>query len=259
MSNKSVVNPPSLRFPFNISGKVHPEVEKAIRWAFNGLTNHEQAFAALKAQATSTTAASTATTTTTVAAATETITIAQAMNIIGAVNDQTGVTAYQTQPADYGAFIVFNDASPVAVSLSTLSSSPGIQLPWFSTLINAGAGTVTVTPLSGLIDGAGSFVLTAGNGAAVAFDGVNFTTTSYAGGGGGIPNFADNETPGGTINGTNVTFTLVHPPNPAGSLMLVNQGLVKRQNIAGDYTLAGSTITFLAAPTIGPMLAWYRY
>ena len=44
------LNAPSTRFPFNIAGKVDPEVENALRWAFNGLTNHEQAFAEFKAQ-----------------------------------------------------------------------------------------------------------------------------------------------------------------------------------------------------------------
>lgn len=32
---------------------------------------------------------------------------------------------------------------------------------------------------------------------------------------------AYNETPGGTINGVNKTFTLAHTPSPAGSLQLV--------------------------------------
>jgi hypothetical protein len=48
----STTNLPSTRFPFNISGKVDPEVENAVRWTFNGITNHEQAFASLKSQIT---------------------------------------------------------------------------------------------------------------------------------------------------------------------------------------------------------------
>lgn len=78
-------------------------------------------------------------------------------------------------------------------------------------------------------------------------------------GGGSSPNFADEEVPSGSINGSNVTFTLAHPPSPAASLILSLAGLVQWQNASGDYTLSGATITFGTAPAVGPLLAWYRY
>lgn len=81
----------------------------------------------------------------------------------------------------------------------------------------------------------------------------------------GAGNFADNETPSGTINGTtgsdgNPTFTLANSPSPTGSLVLVKNGLVQFQGTA--YTLAGSTITYQATyiPVTGDLhRAWYRY
>lgn len=77
--------------------------------------------------------------------------------------------------------------------------------------------------------------------------------------GGSIPNFADNETPSGTINGSNVTFTLAHTPSPAGSLQLYLNGALQQAG-GGDYTLATATITFVTAPLTGSILiAWYRY
>lgn len=71
---------------------------------------------------------------------------------------------------------------------------------------------------------------------------------------GSIPTPIDEETPGGAIDGTNLVFTLVHAPNPANSLKLSNGGLRMRKNRGGgdtgyDYTLAGSTITYVIAPT----------
>lgn len=54
-----------------------------------------------------------------------------------------------------------------------------------------------------------------------------------------IPTFVDNETPSGTINGTNAAFTLANPP--ASTLHLYRNGL--RQNPAIDYSVSGSTIT----------------
>ncbi len=71
-------------------------------------------------------------------------------------------------------------------------------------------------------------------------------------------NFADSETPGGAVNGTNAAFTLLHAPNPAASLKLYKNGVLL-QNTA-DYTLSGSTITMTNAPQQGDtLLADYRY
>lgn len=71
-------------------------------------------------------------------------------------------------------------------------------------------------------------------------------------------NFADNETPAGTIDGVNVTFTLAHSPSPTGSLQLYQNGLLLIQGT--HYTLAGSTITLSVAPSVGDNLdAYYRY
>lgn len=70
--------------------------------------------------------------------------------------------------------------------------------------------------------------------------------------------FTDLETPSGTINGSNATFTLAAAPNPAGSLMLFLNGAY--QTAAGvDYTLSSLTITFVLAPPSGSVLrAHYR-
>ena len=54
------------------------------------------------------------------------------------------------------------------------------------------------------------------------------------------------EVPSGTVNGSNVTFTLTHAPNPAITLQVCLDGRV--QTYGTDYTLSGSTITFVAAP-----------
>lgn len=73
--------------------------------------------------------------------------------------------------------------------------------------------------------------------------------------------FADNETPAGTINGTNLTFTLAAAPNPALSLRLSKNGALLVQN--ADYTLNGLTITFSSAsvtPQAGDsIVASYRH
>jgi hypothetical protein len=71
--------------------------------------------------------------------------------------------------------------------------------------------------------------------------------------------FVDLETPNGAMNGTNVAFTLSMTPTPATSLLLFRNGLL--QKIGVDYTLNGSSVSFLAGsvPQPGDLLqASYR-
>lgn len=62
----------------------------------------------------------------------------------------------------------------------------------------------------------------------------------------------DDETPTGTKNGVNKTFTLNLPPSPSSSLKVYRGGA--RQRITEDYTLSGQTITFSVAPAAGEIL-----
>jgi hypothetical protein len=91
--------------------------------------------------------------------------------------------------------------------------------------------------------------------------------TSSAPSGSGLPmigesssgDFVDGEIPAGLANGSNVTFTLANAPNPAASLALYLNGI--RQSPQVDYTLSGSTITFIngVVPEVGDILrASYR-
>lgn len=65
--------------------------------------------------------------------------------------------------------------------------------------------------------------------------------------------FIYNETPSGSINDSNATFTLAGTPNPVGSLELRLNGQVLKAGGA-DFTLSGSTITMVNAPFTGDVL-----
>lgn len=69
----------------------------------------------------------------------------------------------------------------------------------------------------------------------------------------GALNFADDETPSGTVNGANTSFTLAHTPNPAASLQLFKNGQ-KLEPGGADFTLATATITASTAPKTGDIL-----
>lgn len=71
--------------------------------------------------------------------------------------------------------------------------------------------------------------------------------------------FVDAEIPGGTVDGSNTTFTLANAPNPSSSLALYRNGLLQKSTL--DFTVSTSTITFLtsAVPQAGDtLLASYR-
>jgi hypothetical protein len=75
------------------------------------------------------------------------------------------------------------------------------------------------------------------------------------------PFYATGETPSGTINGTNDTFTLANTPT-AGSVALYANGVRLKSGSGNDYTISSSTITFEAGaiPVSGDVLqADYRY
>lgn len=88
-------------------------------------------------------------------------------------------------------------------------------------------------------------------------------TTRRLGGGGGFSKiameskFIDDETPVGMVNGVNKAFTLSNMPNPPSSVKVFVNG--SRMRITEDYTLSGTTITFVTAPpTSSIILCDYR-
>lgn len=65
------------------------------------------------------------------------------------------------------------------------------------------------------------------------------------------------ETPSGTMNGSNATFTLTHTP-VTGTLALFLDGI--RLSSPGDYTWSGATLTMINKPYAGDVfIADYRY
>jgi hypothetical protein len=69
--------------------------------------------------------------------------------------------------------------------------------------------------------------------------------------------FVDAETPAGTFDGANTTFTLSKIPFPASSLAVYRNGVL--QTLGVDYTVSGATVTFLAgsAPKASDLVSTY--
>lgn len=67
------------------------------------------------------------------------------------------------------------------------------------------------------------------------------------------------EAPSGSINGSNTTFTLANTP-VAGSEEGFLNGILQEPGAGNDYTISGSTITYLTAPLTGDRLRFsYMY
>jgi hypothetical protein len=152
------------------------EVADAVNTAFNGLTNHEQAFANIpdqistQATAVATTAVQNIQSQSTSGVTsfnTSTGSIIYFPNL-GYVNNQLGNETYATQKSDNGSKIIVGDSSPVIVSLSSSMNSP-----WFTIIGNDSSSTVSLsTDSSATIAGIQSVY--PGGTATVFFDGTTF-------------------------------------------------------------------------------------
>jgi hypothetical protein len=66
-------------------------------------------------------------------------------------------------------------------------------------------------------------------------------------------NFVDKEVPSGSINSSNVTFTLANTP-VAGSEHVYLNGVLQESGASNDYTVSGAVITYLSPPLTGEKL-----
>ena len=152
------------------------------------------------------------------------VTLVQADLASGGVLQLTGaLTAdrYINIPAIQRAFIVRN------------STTGGFNL---IVQVTGAAGASVSVPVGALV------ALYCDSADVIAIGGGGGGGSTGGGGTGGL--FAFDITPTGTINGSNVTFTLPNAPNPAGSLQLFKNG---RKMFSGiDFTISGATITYLS-------------
>lgn len=95
----------------------------------------------------------------------------------------------------------------------------------------------------------------------VALDGnTGIVTVNHTSGSGFLKygDYVDNETPTGSINGSNTAFTLANTPANS-SLSLYLNGMLMEPGSGNDYTISGAAITMLFAPATGDKLrAYYR-
>lgn len=155
--------------------KYYPQIDKNIpinqvihfQNLYSAVNDHDQAIVTLKSQLTAAiTAAKSATATNTVTTVTNAVTLFPG---IGRVNNQTGATTYTVQSSDNGVLLLVDDASPVAVTLNSM-----VAPPYLFFLTNLGAGTATLTPTAGTVNGGATFAVLQNYTSLVVFDGTNW-------------------------------------------------------------------------------------
>lgn len=164
-------NPPtSFRLPFALSPDVHPDVQAAIRYAFSGLKDVNDAISAIVPKLGAAAGQVTQNIVTNVSGGGG----GSSPSSIGTVNQQvTGV--YSLIQADYGALVLLGTAATFAITLpNTLS------VPFFTIIENECLGLATLTPTSGTINNVASYALVVGQFALVFFDGTNWWATTIA-------------------------------------------------------------------------------
>ena len=72
-------------------------------------------------------------------------------------------------------------------------------------------------------------------------------------GGFGASNIVTEETPSGSVNGSNTSYTLAYTPT-SGSLKLYLNGIRLKSGAGNDYTISTNTITMTTAPISGDVL-----
>lgn len=156
--------------PFNITGKVDPEVEMAIRSLWKGVTDSHAAITQLvpKVNAGSGTAIPPTVTPPSVISGG-----GGSSSPIGSVNSQGG-TSYLLVNSDYGALVLLTNTGAVNVTLNNV-----VALPFYCVIQYFGAAQATLTPVSGLVNNLPSWVLPAYYSALVFYDGINWWVTVF--------------------------------------------------------------------------------
>lgn len=186
------------------------------------------------------------------------------------VRDSTSTTPLSTGVQPSGKFVFCDEgtANKGAGYIVTDPASPDSTFTYGTTAMqwgrfnSSGSGTVTNTSVVSANGFNGSFAnssttpaltltttvtgVVKGNGTAIsaATAGADYMAPS---------NWVANETPSGTVNGSNTAFTLANTPNTnvTNPVMLYLNGNLLEPGSGNDYTISGSSITMLFAPASG--------
>ena len=158
--------------------------------------------------------------------------------------------------------VAVNPGEGIEISTGVRVKLDGSTLARSASGVKVADAGVTETQLNTSVAGAG---LTGGGGTALAVNTDNSTVeissdavrvkdagiTSAKLGSGARPIIR--ETPSGSVNGSNTSFTLANTP-AAGTEQVYLNGILQEPGAGNDYTISTNTITYLTAPLTGDRL-----
>lgn len=142
--------------------------------------------------------------------------------------------------------LVVKGAASQSADMFDVQNSAGTSLFTVNASGSLSAGTVPVARVSGL-----ATVATSGS-----YNDLSDKPASFSGSYNDLTNKPAipspvREVPSGSVNGTNVTFTLSQTPSVANTEQVFLNGLLQFAGATEDYTISGDTITFNTAPEAG--------
>ena len=181
----------------------------------------------------------------------------------------TSGTTAASWSASYEGFTGLTGTGSVVLSTSPTLVTPALGTPASGVLTNCTgtasgltAGNVTTNAnLTGPVTSVGNATTIAAAAIGPTQLAAQATGTGLQGGNGSNLSIkvATRETPSGTINGSNTSFTLANTP-VSGTEMLFLNGILQRAGAGNDYTISGLTITYNTAPQSGDtLLCTYFY
>lgn len=166
---------------------------------------------------------------------------------VNATGAPTRATDFDTSAeVTSGASIFVDQGTANADTTWVLTTNDPIVLATTALVFTQFSGLGQVTAGAGLTKTGNTLNVGAGTGITVNADDVAIDTAVVS----RKADFVDRETPSGTVNGSNVTFTLANTPT-AGSEHVYLNGLLQEPGSGNDYTISAAVITYLTAPLTG--------
>jgi len=169
-------------------------------------------------------------------------------------NPQTG-TSYTIATTDAANLVTFSNASAVAVALPAATTT-GFGAGFSLDTQNIGAGAVTITPTTSLINGASSLVMVSNTGCTITSDGTNYQTsacTANSPGNSTTPTFST-LTVTSTVSGAGFSTYLASPPAIGGTLAAA--GTFKTLGFSGNISTAASLANGVGMGSSGTTLTY---
>jgi hypothetical protein len=159
----------------------------------------------------------------------------------------------------YGTLPAASMPNPSASTLGGIQSITAVSHEWINSISTSGVPNQTQPAFSDISGSPSttqvpfqSLTTTGSSGAATLSAGVL-----------NIPNYAstviNQAAPTGTINGSNTSFTLGFTPGNSSNVVCYLNGVMQQQGSGNDYTISGTTITYLTAPPTGSKLICTGY